>query len=201
MRFHIATTTLLLLLCTIDALAFNTDDRVRAETRVDEARERFGVTGNGVIIAIIDRGIAYEHPDFRNEDGTSRILYIYDLEVPNATWGYGKIDAFAALAEVLQVTSIEHISDASPGSLQLDSNYPNPFNGPTTIRFHLPESGAVKLVVYDMLGRKLETLIEERLSAGSYETDFDAKRLPDGIYVYRLEASGQSKARLMTLLH
>ena len=70
---------LVVLLAVAFTAACYLDDGVRAETRVDEARAAFGVTGDGVIIAILDRGIDYEHPDFLNDDGTSRILYIYDL--------------------------------------------------------------------------------------------------------------------------
>ncbi|HEX8385174.1 MAG TPA: hypothetical protein VF576_03265, partial [Rubricoccaceae bacterium] len=55
------------------------DDGVRAETRVDQARAEYGVVGAGVLVAILDRGIDYEHPDFRNADGTTRIRYIYDM--------------------------------------------------------------------------------------------------------------------------
>ena len=69
---------LLLGLVSADAM-----DRVRVETRVDDARARYDVTGRNVLIAILDRGIDWENADFRNADGTSRIEYIYDLTDPS----------------------------------------------------------------------------------------------------------------------
>lgn len=79
-KLHIVVTTLLLLLLSVPTTL--ADDRVRTETRVDQVRAEYGLTGEGVIIAILDRGIDYEHPDFINADGTTRILAIYDLTDP-----------------------------------------------------------------------------------------------------------------------
>ena len=67
----------------LTATAVRADDRVKAETRVDQVRAEYGLTGEGVIIAILDRGIDYTHPDFINMDGTTRILAIYDLTDPS----------------------------------------------------------------------------------------------------------------------
>ena len=84
-------------------------DRVRITTGTDAARARYGVTGKGVLIAILDRGIDYTHPDFRNLDGSSRILYMYDLtddrgaKDPANTFGrgtiYTKVDIDRALRD------------------------------------------------------------------------------------------------------
>ena len=79
-KLHCVVTTLLLLLLAVPTTL--ADDRVRTETRVDQVRAEYGLTGEGVIIAILDRGIDYEHPDFINADGTTRILAIYDLTDP-----------------------------------------------------------------------------------------------------------------------
>lgn len=70
---------------------------LRQETRVEQAHNAYGVTGEGVIIAVLDRGIDYTHPDFRNEDGTTRILYIYDL-TDNS--GSGDADNYAGIGTV-----------------------------------------------------------------------------------------------------
>ncbi|NNF58920.1 MAG: S8 family serine peptidase, partial [Rhodothermaceae bacterium] len=80
-RLHAALAVVALLLFT--ATTVRADDRVKAETRVDQVRAEYGLTGEDVIIAILDRGIDYEHPDFRNADGTTRILAIYDLTDPS----------------------------------------------------------------------------------------------------------------------
>ncbi len=70
----------------------------------------------------------------------------------------------------------------------LEQNYPNPFNPVTTIRFGIPNSGIVKLKVYDVLGREIKTLINNELNSGIHETDFDASSLSSGIYLYRIES-------------
>ena len=71
------------------------------------------------------------------------------------------------------------------------ANYPNPFHGATTITYSVPVSGRVRLTVYDMLGREVALLMDERQSAGSYSARLDASAWPGGVYMYRLEASDQ----------
>jgi hypothetical protein len=75
-----------------------------------------------------------------------------------------------------------------PQSVRLYQNYPNPFNPSTTMRFELPEAAEVKLAVYDILGREVSVLVNERKIAGSYELKFDASGLSSGVYFYRLQA-------------
>ena len=71
------------ILITCIVLLFNlnlySDNKVRNETGVNKVWSELNITGNGVIVAILDRGIDYTHPDFTNDDGTTRILYIFDL--------------------------------------------------------------------------------------------------------------------------
>ncbi|MTI88079.1 MAG: T9SS type A sorting domain-containing protein [Balneolaceae bacterium] len=80
------------------------------------------------------------------------------------------------------------------------SNYPNPFNPTTNITFTLPERVQVTLVVYDMLGRKVATLVDEVLSAGQQTVPFDAANLSNGMYLYKLRAGGQEIVNKMTLI-
>ncbi len=89
----------------------------------------------------------------------------------------------------LQPTFIKIISstDNTPKSYKLNQNYPNPFNPVTNIRFDIPKSSFVKLIVYNVTGKQTGVLINEIKSAGSYEVDFNAGSLSSGIYFYRLE--------------
>ncbi|MEX2363777.1 MAG: T9SS type A sorting domain-containing protein, partial [Balneolaceae bacterium] len=79
-------------------------------------------------------------------------------------------------------------------------NYPNPFNPTTNIRFALPEQGQVSLVVYDMIGREVATLVNDILPAGDRTIRFDASSLANGIYLYKLRAGTQEITRTMTLI-
>ena len=83
---------------------------------------------------------------------------------------------------------------------QLYQNYPNPFNPNTTISFDLPKTSEVSLKVFDILGEELGTLVNDKLSAGSYSYDWDASNLASGVYWYRLQAGHYVKTRKMVLM-
>ncbi len=87
-----------------------------------------------------------------------------------------------------------------PKEYVLYQNYPNPFNPSTTIKFDLPKEGVVELGVYDILGRKITTLINEYRSAGSYEQSFNASSLASGIYLYRIKVNDFVSAKKMLLV-
>jgi len=75
-----------------------------------------------------------------------------------------------------------------PEQIELFQNYPNPFNPSTTISFQLSTISSVKLKVFDILGREVARLIDEKLEAGSHRIILDASRMVSGIYFYRLQA-------------
>jgi predicted outer membrane repeat protein len=75
-----------------------------------------------------------------------------------------------------------------PTEYALYQNYPNPFNPSTTIKWEMRKSGLVTLIIYDVLGREVITLVNEELSAGKHEVVFDASRFSSGIYFYQLKA-------------
>ena len=87
-----------------------------------------------------------------------------------------------------------------PSEVTLNQNYPNPFNPATTISYELPESAEVNLAVYDMLGRKVATLVNENIQAGSHQVTFDASNLSSGVYVYQLEAGATVLTRKLTVV-
>jgi hypothetical protein len=82
----------------------------------------------------------------------------------------------------------------------LYSNYPNPFNPNTVIRFSLSVAGMTNLKVYDILGREVATLVNEELKPGTYEVDFDGTNYSSGVYYYRLTAGEFTETRNMVLL-
>ena len=87
-----------------------------------------------------------------------------------------------------------------PHSFNLSQNYPNPFNPTTIINYELPVTGNVRLSVFDVLGREVQTLVNERQSAGTHSVQFNASTLPSGIYFYRLESGINHETRKLLLL-
>ena len=84
--------------------------------------------------------------------------------------------------------------------LGFDQNFPNPFSSSTTLRYSLPQSMQVRLAVYDMLGREIRVLVEQAQEPGIYAAHFDAKQLPPGIYLARLELDYLNFTKRMVLL-
>lgn len=87
-----------------------------------------------------------------------------------------------------------------PASYALSQNYPNPFNPVTNIKYDLLRSGEVRLAVYDMVGREIETIINSRQNAGSYVVQFDASRLTSGVYFYTLRTGDYTATKKMVIV-
>ncbi len=122
--------------------------------------------------------IVAEHHSFEGRKFWFDDIRIYD---PNAT-------VFDAEKEIL------------PAEFSLNQNYPNPFNPETRINYSLAAEGHITLVVYDMLGRKIKTLVNENKPAGHYSVYFNAGKLPAGVYFYNYNINGFSDTKKMTLL-
>ncbi len=90
--------------------------------------------------------------------------------------------------------------DAMPEGFTLSQNFPNPFNPTTTIRFSVHAAGNVKIKVLNMLGQEMATAFEGFVEPGVQTVSFNAKDLPSGQYMYRLESNGYTLARIMTLM-
>ncbi len=87
-----------------------------------------------------------------------------------------------------------------PQKYILKQNYPNPFNPTTIISYSIPKESHVSLIIYDMLGRNVATLVNERQSEGSYKVNFDASQLSAGIYFYKINAGEFTSIKKMLLL-
>ena len=83
---------------------------------------------------------------------------------------------------------------------ELMQNYPNPFNPSTTISFDIPVASHVKLLIYDILGREIKTLVDKVKSPGKYKISWNASGLADGIYLYSLKAGNYSETKKLILL-
>ena len=96
--------------------------------------------------------------------------------------------------------AVETMTDEPPSGYTVEGNYPNPFNPETRIRFVVPETAHVKLVVYDVLGRQVRVLVDGVREAGTHEASFNASTLPSGTYLYRLETPKGSFVGSMLLV-
>ena len=96
--------------------------------------------------------------------------------------------------------AINQTSSQVPEGYSLGQNYPNPFNPATNIIFSIPASQDVKITITDILGRHVSTLVNEKLNAGTYKTDWNASAYPSGVYFYRLETENFSDVKKMILV-
>lgn len=108
------------------------------------------------------------------------------------TWGEGVFRSTEAVA-----TTLEEPIEQLPGRLTSLQNHPNPFRDRTTISYELRHAGRVRLVVYDILGRAVETLVDGSRPAGRHEVVFEAGGLASGVYFYQLQAGRTSRTHEM----
>lgn len=95
---------------------------------------------------------------------------------------------------------MEGNNSSAPLNYKLFNNYPNPFNPSTTIKFELPENAHVMLVIYDVLGREVKTLVNDVLKPGAYEYQWNASEYSSGVYFYKLITPEFSKTKRMVLV-
>lgn len=117
--------------------------------------------------------------------------------VPNYEFGYGRIDAQVALQQL--VTAVDDEKEI-PVEFNLTQNYPNPFNPTTSIEYSIPQNELVKIKVYDILGSKIATLVNENKTPGNYKVNFNAAELSSGVYFYTINAGNFHEVRKMMLI-
>lgn len=107
------------------------------------------------------------------------------------------------LAKTELFTSIEDnegVLSEQPQRMRLHQNYPNPFNPSTQIEFSLSEATNVSLNIYTILGQHVSTLVNEQMSTGVHQVNFDGSSLSSGVYIYRLTTDNYSEVRQMSLI-
>jgi hypothetical protein len=120
----------------------------------------------------------------------------YDLAVSNN--GSGKI----LIIENLTITSgiDESPETYLPESFNISQNYPNPFNPTTTIKYSIPKTSNVEIKIFDILGKEIETLVNEEKPIGTYEITWYAKNLPSGVFFYQMKAGKYLETKKMLLV-
>jgi hypothetical protein len=154
----------------------------------------FAGTGNGVYVSN-DNGANWTQ---RNEGLGNIVVHVFCI-INN--YIFAGTDGNSVYRRPLsELIGIQPISNVVPNQFSLSQNYPNPFNPTTKIQFALPKSSFAKIVVYDALGRDMETLVNEQLNTGTYEAEWNASNYPSGVYYYKLTAGDYMETKKMMLL-
>ena len=137
----------------------------------------------------VDAGPADPDGDWVNDSGTWQHLNDFGL---NYNWNIrGEVQTTPAGIKV-------NIGDAL--TFNLAQNYPNPFNPTTSIAYTVPQSGNVKLAVYNLIGEQVALLVNGFVTSGSHKATFNAKSLPSGVYFYKLQTGNSIMIKKMLLL-
>ena len=99
-----------------------------------------------------------------------------------------------------EYSDVVSVTIKMPTEFSLEQNYPNPFNPDTSIKYSVAEDSFVTIKVYNTLGEEVATLVNGEESAGNYKLDFNASRLPSGIYIYRMRTNNFTSSKKMLLL-
>ncbi len=134
----------------------------------------------------------------------STTIYLDEVRIVPASTGSGGLGK----APDEEAKGGPDVEDGRPIVFGLSQNYPNPFNPTTIIKYQVPAPvgvdgptvSDVRLAVYDMLGREVAVLVDERKAAGRYEAEFDGTHLSTGVYLYRLAAGAYNDCRRMVLI-
>ena len=119
-------------------------------------------------------------------------------------WAYhtlqGGVHTVTGGGDTTYYTGVNLVSGHIPKGFRLYQNYPNPFNPITKIKFEVPKSSFVKMIVYDILGEEVAILVNERLNSGSYEISWNGSNYPSSVYFYSLITKDFSETKRMLLI-
>jgi len=128
-------------------------------------------------------------------------VYVYSVYIDknNNKW-LGDNNGYVVKYTGENITDVKDDKQSIPDNYFLSQNYPNPFNPTTKIVYQIPALNFVTIKVYDVLGNKIITLVNEEQTAASYEVEYDASKLSSGVYFYQLNAGSFIETKKMILL-
>jgi hypothetical protein len=133
--------------------------------------------------------------DVSHSSGNDHDYYGYNSGNHHNYYGYN-----VTFTHKLIVTGVASESGNVPATFSLSQNYPNPFNPRTGIRYQVPGVSDVKLIVFDLLGREVAVLVNERKVPGTYEVAFDGNGLASGVYLYRMMAGNFVQTKKLVIV-
>jgi hypothetical protein len=161
-------------------------------------------SGNNIFAGTLDNGVYLSTNNgvswVNKNQGFIIIPTVYSLLITNNYIFAGTDGQFVWRRSLTEILGVQSISSLAPNKFSLCQNHPNPFNPSTNIRYEIPRSENVRLIVYDALGREIETLVNEKQTAGTYEATFNASQYSSGVYIYKLKTEGYSETKKMILL-
>jgi hypothetical protein len=153
-----------------------------------------GTSMNGVLVS------TNHGQTWKNKNDNLPISNIASLQFSNGYVIAGTNGRSVWKRPLSEIIGIQNISTEIPSKYSQSQNYPNPFNPTTNIKFSIVNSGEVKLVVYDIQGREVQTLVNESLKPGTYEAAFDGSQFTSGVYFYKLITDGFTETKKMILI-
>jgi photosystem II stability/assembly factor-like uncharacterized protein len=155
-----------------------------------------GNASSGNVIKTTNGGLNW----FAQNSNTSQgLLNVFFVDA-NTGFAVGNNGAIIKTTTGGNITNINIVSTKIPSEYSLSQNYPNPFNPTTVISFRLPVDGQISLNIFDMLGREISTLVNEKLAPGTYTVDWNASGYSSGVYFYSLQTVGYSDTKKMLLI-
>ncbi|RPI16405.1 MAG: alpha/beta fold hydrolase [Ignavibacteriae bacterium] len=149
-----------------------------------------------VVVTNLDNLTSYENTFLRTNPYVLPVL----KRANNKIFVNGSSQSYIELPLTSFAIGVENISSDVPKQFSLHQNYPNPFNPNTLIKYELRMTGNVKLVVYDITGKEISTLINQKQNAGTYQAAFNGDNLPSGVYFYKLITDGFTDVKKMILV-
>ncbi|RPI15331.1 MAG: T9SS C-terminal target domain-containing protein [Ignavibacteriae bacterium] len=161
-----------------------------------------GSLGGGIIIKTTNGGINWIQLTSAENLATNMNTHFHQIDFIDSNTAFicGSNGSVLKNTNVFNPIGIRLIGSSIPSYFSLSQNYPNPFNPSTTIKFDIPKSSNVQIVVYDMLGREVDELLNEERKPGSYEVRWDGSRYSSGVYFYKIISDEFVETKKMILI-
>lgn len=180
------------------------------QTSLNNKWIRSFAVNQGTVFAGTDSGVFLTKNNgsnwFKKNQGFPFVPSIYSLLFTN-NYIFAGTNGYSIWRRLYsEIISINFVSSKVPSSYSLEQNFPNPFNPTTNIKFQIPKNEFVSLKVYDILGKEVATLVNEKLYAGEYQAIFNARLhgqgsgLASGVYFYKLETDNFTDVKRMVII-